>query len=290
MRCRLTVLALVFAVAAVPALAQSGAPPLRDSTVAVHMRDGGLLVGRITEQSVDSIGVVTASGRMTLARSAIVEIAAVNTNDVHEGVYWPTDPHDTRLFFGPTGRVLGKKNCYFSDLYLFLVNVACGVTDRLMLGGGMSLFPSSDFLGNNLYYLTPKVALVQREAFNVSVGALVGFAGHTAGSSGMLYAAATNGRPDLSFTYGVGYVYSQDKITSDALLMFGGNARISRRVSLMSENYIFTGRSGGYFLPIYGVRLIGDKLSTDLGFVNFFGRDVAGIFPGLPWVGMAIKF
>jgi hypothetical protein len=58
----------------------------------------------------------------------------------------------------------------------------------------------------------------------------------------------------------------------------------------MSENYIFTGSNGGYALPIYGIRFIGDKLSTDFGFVNFIGRGSPGIFPGLPWLGFALKF
>jgi hypothetical protein len=291
MRLRFAVLALFSTlIAAAPARGQSGSATTKDSAIAVRMRDGSLLVGQITEQSADSISLVTASGRMKLARAAIVEIKPVNSADVHEGVYWPADPHDTRLFFGPTGRVLGKGNGYFSDLYLFLVNAAWGVTDRFMIGGGLSVLPTSDFFGNNVYFLTPKFALVRREEFNVSVGALVGFAGHSAGSAGMLYVAATNGRPDLSFTYGVGYAYSQDKIKSDALLMLGGNARISRRISLLSENYIFTGSNGGYVVPMYGVRIIGDKLSTDLGFVNFIGRDSRGIFPGVPWVGMALKF
>lgn len=276
--------------AAAPLVAQEGAAKAKDSTVSVRMRDGSQVVGRITQQSADSIGLITSAGRMMLARAAIVEMKSVSAADVHDGVYWPADPHDTRLFFGPTGRVPGKGNGYFSDLYLFLVNGAWGVTDRFMIGGGLSVLPSSDFFGNNVYFLTPKFALVRREEFNVSVGALVGFAGHSAGSAGMLYVAATNGRPDLSLTYGVGYAYAQEKITSDALLMLGGNARISRRIALLSENYVFTGSNGGYVVPMYGIRIIGDKLSTDLGFVNFIGRDSPGIFPGLPWVGIALKF
>ena len=233
---------------------------------------------------------VTGSGRMKLARSAITELKVINEAEVHDGVYWSPDPHDTRLFFGPTGRVLGKGNGYFSDLYLFFVNAAWGVTDRFMIGGGMSVIPTSDFFGNNVYYLTPKVALVQRESFNVSAGALIGFAGHANGSAGIYYVAATNGRPDASFTYGLGYAYMKSKISGDATLMLGGNARVWHRIALMSENYIFTGSNGGYALPIYGIRFIGDKLSADFGFVNFIGRDSPGIFPGLPWLGIAFKF
>jgi hypothetical protein len=38
------------------------------------------------------------------------------------------------------------------------------------------------------------------------------------------------------------------------------------------------------------VRFIGDRLSTDLGFVNFTGRNASPIFPGVPWLGFALKF
>ena len=154
----------------------------------------------------------------------------------------------------------------------------------------MSVFPSSDFLGNNIYYLTPKVALVRGESFNVAAGALIGFAGHANGSAGIYYVAATNGLPDASFTYGVGYAYFNSRVSGDATLMLGGNARVSRRLTLMAENYIFTGGGGGYWAPMYGVRFIGDRLSTDLGFVNFIGHGAAPIFPGVPWLGFAIRF
>ena len=289
-RCLAVLTVLSVLIFAPPVFGQTGAAPKKDSTVAVRLHDGSLLVGHLAEQTADSVVLVTGSGRMKLSRSAITELKVVNEADVHDGVYWSPDPHDTRLFFGPTGRVLGKGNGYFSDLYLFFVNAAWGVTDRFMIGGGLSVLPTSDFFGNNVYYLTPKVALVQRESFNVSAGALIGFAGHANGSAGIYYVAATNGRPDASFTYGLGYAYTKSKISGDATLMLGGNARVWHRVALMSENYIFTGSNGGYALPIYGIRFIGDKLSTDLGFVNFIGRGSPGIFPGLPWLGIAFKF
>jgi hypothetical protein len=291
MRRRLGVLTALYALLlAPPASGQQGAAPLKDSTVAVRLHDGSLLVGHLVEQTADSVRLVTGSGRMTLARNAITELKAVRASDVHDGAYWQPDPHDTRMFFGPTGRVLDKGGGYFSDLYLFFVNAAWGVTDRFMLGGGMSVFSTSDFFGNNLYYVTPKFALVRGESFNVSAGALVGFTGHTNGSAGIYYVAATSGRPGASLTYGVGYAYVNADISGDATLLLGGEVRVSRRVALMSENYVFTGSAGGYVLPIYGFRFIGDKLSTDFGFVNYLGHGSNGVWPGLPWVGIAFRF
>lgn len=271
------------------AVAQAPVLPL-DSTYAVRLRDGSTMVGRLVAQSADTLRLVTVAGRMAMARTSVRDVRLVHARELHDGEYWPEDPHGTRLFFGPTGRTLAHGEGYVSDLYLFFVNAAVGVTDRFMIGGGMSVFPSGDFFGNNVYYLTPKVSLVRGDAFNVSVGALAGFAGHTTGSAGMVYAAATNGGPDASFTYGVGWAYGGDRLKGDATLLLGGTKRVSRHVSLMTENYLFTGTGGGYVLPLYGVRFVGDRLTTDLGLVNFAGRDVTPIFPGVPWLGFALRF
>ncbi|MBI1809330.1 MAG: hypothetical protein HYR75_05475, partial [Gemmatimonadetes bacterium] len=248
------------------------------------------LVGRLVAQSADTLPLVTSAGRMAMARASVREVRLVHARELHDGEYWPEDPHGTRLFFGPTGRTLAQGEGYFSDLYLFFVNAAVGVTDRFMIGAGMSVFPSGDFFGNNVYYLTPKVSLVRGDAFNVSVGALAGFAGHTTGSAGMVYAAATNGGPDASFTYGAGWAYGGDRLKGDATLLLGGTKRVSRHIALMTEDYVFTGSAGGYVLPMYGVRFVGDRITTDLGLVNFAGRDATPIFPGLPWVGFALRF
>lgn len=283
-------LLLTLALTAAPARAQPGGPLPLDSTYAVRLRDGSTVIGRLVAQAADTVQLVTSAGRLSVARASIVALTLVHASQMHDGEYWPEDPHGTRLFFGPTGRTLKQGEGYFSDLDLFFVNAAVGVTDRVMIGGGMSLFPSNDFFGNNVYYLTPKVALLQGERFNVSVGALLGFAGHANGSAGMLYATATNGAPDLSLTYGAGWAYSEGRIRGDAMLLLGGTRRVARRVALVSENYVFTGSAGGYVLPMYGLRFVGDRLSTDLGFVNFFGRDVHPVFPGIPWVGFALKF
>ena len=295
MRRRFAVLAVLCTfLGTAPAFAQVVTRALHDTTVTVRLKDGSLLVGLLVARTSDSVSIVTTAGRMTLTRSEVTEIRVINPADLHDGSYWPPDPHDSRLFFGPTGRTLAKGSGYFSDLYLFLVNGAVGVTDRITLGAGMSFLPSANFFTNNAYYVTPKVALVRGETFNVAVGALIGFVphsdSHANGGAGIYYLVATNGRPDASITYGVGYSYFDSSVSGDATLMLGGTLRVARRISLMTENYIFTGPGGAYWAPIYGVRFIGDRLSADLGLVNFTGRNTVPFTPGLPWLGFAIKF
>jgi len=278
--------------ATVAQVAQAQQPALAlDSTYATRLKDGSLVIGRLAAQSADTVQLVTTAGRLSVARANVRDMRLVHAGEMHDGEYWPRDSHDTRLFFGPTGRTLHEGEGYFSDYWLFFGNVAYGVTDRLMVGVGMSLFPSSSFFSDNIYYVMPKVALVQHERFNLSLGGLVGFAGRgTSGTAGMMYLAATNGLPDASLTYGVGWAYGGDKVHGDPALLLGGTRRISRRVALMSENYIFTGNAGGLVVPMYGVRLLGDRFTTDLGFLNAAGRGTTAVWPGVPWVGFALKF
>lgn len=278
------------ALAAPPCEGQAGGVLPLNSTVSVRMRDGSVLVGTLTAQTTDSVQVTTSGGRLTVARSAIADMRVMPASDVHDGTYWAPDPHDTRLFFGPTGRTLERGSGYISDVYLLILNGAYGITDRLMIGAGMSLIPFGDFFRDNLYYVAPKVALVRGDSFNLAVGALVGFSGRVSGTGVVYYIAATNGRPDASLTYGLGYATAGGTVHGDVLGMLGGTRRVSRRVALMTENYFLIGRGELNWAPLYGVRFIGERLSTDLGFVNYVGHNAKPVFPGVPWLGFALKF
>lgn len=71
------------------------------------------------------------------------------------------------------------------------------------------------------------------------------------------------------------------------MLMIGGEARIARRASLVTENYV-NGLCRNAELVSYGVRFFGDRLSVDLAFWNLPGEEL--FFPGVPYVGFAVKF
>ena len=260
----------------------------RAPTHLLRTRDGSTLLGRLISESADSVRFETSGGVLAYPRSQIAELKPIAAEDIRNGQYWAPDPHSSRLLFGPTGRTLKQGEKYLSDLYLFFVNGAIGVTDRLMIGGGMSVFPTGDF-SNNVFFLTPKVALVQGDQFNLSAGAFLGFAGHVNGSAGFGYLAATSGGEHSSVTYGAGWAYVNHDVQSKPVLLLGGELRLSRRLALMSENYAYSGDATGAVVSL-GFRIMGEKLSTDLAFWNCVGSCSLGIFPGIPWVGFAIKF
>jgi hypothetical protein len=259
--------------------------------VPTHMlrtRDGSTLLGRLVAETPDTIRFETAGGLLVLPRASVAELRRIDSGDVHDGEYWFPDPNSTRLFFAPTGRMLKRGEGYFNDTYVVLLQFVAGLTDNVTLGGGFSVIPSSD-LTQNVLYLSPKIGLISTGDLDVAVGALVGFAGHTNGSGGVLYGVATKGGPDGSVSVGTGWLYSGKNVSSNPVFMLGGGLRISRRATLISENYVFSG-FGTHAAAMYGVRFFGEKLSVDLAFVNAFGRDVNQYFPGIPYVAFSTRF
>jgi hypothetical protein len=106
---------------------------------------------------------------------------------------------------------------------------------------------------------------------------------------GLAYTVATTGTDDNALTAGIGWAYaryredrfddscfgstpvaamacSQPERTTEtsgsAVAMVGGERRVSRRVKLVTENYLF--KNGGILSG--GVRFLGERLSADLGF------------------------
>jgi hypothetical protein len=284
-----------------PHIVRAQDPVARDTATAdttpmyvLRTRDGSLFVGRLVRATVDSVYFVSSGGPITVPRSSVVELRRVGRGAMREGIYWAPNPNETRLFIAPTGRMLARGEGYFSDTYLFLLLFAGGLSSNVTLGGGLSIVPSDDFFRNNIYYVTPKVGLVQTPNVNVAAGAFIGFAGWDldgstdVGSFGILYGVATFGSSDGSITFGSGLAYGGGDLADRPIFMLGGEHRIARRASLLTENYVLPGESNA--LISYGIRLFGEKLAVDFAFWNAFGPDVPTVYPGIPYLAFAVKF
>jgi hypothetical protein len=239
----------------------------------ITLRDGSSLVGRITSVRSDSVDFQMTTGRVTVASNDVREIKEADAARMHDGQYWFTNPNSTRLFFAPTGQMLKKGEGYFADYELFFPGFAYGVTDNVSIGGGVSIFPTS--VEDQVYYLTPKVGMSFGDKVHASAGLL--FAGTRAGTGGVGYGVGTYGDGDASITVGGGWGFAGGDIESKPLVMLGGEKRISRRIALVSENYLLPTDENNLVYS-FGVRFMGEKLATDLALVNFSGSDIIG-FP-----------
>ena len=262
--------------------------PDKNSMQILTLTDGSTILGRITEIRAKEVVFKTDVGDMTVPRTKISKLELVPARLIKKAKYWFENPNTTRLYFGPTARMLKKGDGYFSDYYLFFPSIAYGITDNFTFGAGMSIFPGLN-INEQVFYFTPKIGLKASPNTNFAAGALIIALPEDDNKStlvGILYGVATFGSPDADLTVGLGYGFVEDQLAEKPMIMIGGEKRISRRVSFVSENWMFPGVDE----PVvsYGFRFFGDGLSVDLALVNALGKDI--FFPGLPWVDFVVNF
>lgn len=256
-------------------------PPPGDDLVRIELVDGTSLVGRIREVTSEAVVVETVGGaRITVERS---QIRAVTPADgaVVQGRYWTRDRSDTRLYFSSTGRSLRQGEGYVGTYVIFLPFVAVGLTDRITLAAGAPIL----FGEFQPVYLAPKVQFVRTERVALSVGTLAFLWEGQIG--GIAYGVGTFGTLDTALHLGIGYGYSGDDFSDEGVAMVGAEARVSPRVKLLTENYLLPGEVGGVFS--FGLRLIGERLSTDIGVAGLLG-DEGGSGCCLPMVNFSYAF
>lgn len=265
--------------AAVPAIEI----PAQGVTQELALRDGSSVIGRV-----ESIGAGRFVFRSTAGVEMSVEMAMVRSlkpvvGRIVNGELWREDPNTTRLFFGPTARSLKRGEAYFGVYEVLLPFVQVGITDRFSIGGGTPLV-FGDF--ERPFWVTPKFQVANRGLTTAAVGVLHFFNWDNDANVGVAYAAVTQGTTDSAVTVGAGYSYANtdDDNAGSAVVMIGGEHRVSRRIKFVTENYVFTG--GGFASA--GVRFFGEKLSADFGLVvPLFADDSLVI---VPMVNIVRKF
>lgn len=292
MRLRLWVV-VVAVWAALPCLAAETADPQRE--VAVRLKDGSTLVGRIVSEDERALKVVTRSGvEVDVPRASVESVEDADAAQDRRPIVVPSPVvDDTRLFFGPTGRPLRKGAGYVSDHFLFFPGVAYGVTDNVTLAGGVSLIPGVG-LDEQAFYFTPKVGARFGERAALSVGGLLAHAGGSDDGAGLGigYVAGSWGSEDNSVTAGIGWGRGGedfDDTESQPMVMVGGLVRLSTRISLMSENWFFPGEE--FNLLMGGLRFRGDRLTVDVGLCTS-GEilDETEGWPAFPWLSFSYHF
>lgn len=223
------------------------------------LKDSSRLYGHVEAIAESGIVFRTIGGAaLTVAASDILDLRVAPGRVVNDE-FRPTDPHDTRLFFAPTGRSLPRGEGYVGVYEVVFPFVQVGVTNRISIGGGTPLIFSDDF---HPFWFTPKIQLIARERTQVAAGVIhLTALGPGTPDGGIAYTVATVGPSDSSATIGVGYAYSGRNRTP--IVMIGGEARTSRRIKLMTENWIWSA-DGAHGFVSGGMRFLGDRLSADL--------------------------
>ena len=133
--------------------------------------------------------------------------------------------------------------------------------------------------GTPVWFFTPKLGFEVAEKNHIGGGALV--IGAEGTSVTLLYGNYTYGTSDSNLTLGLGWGMAEGELSSSPAITFSGMHRVSNRLMLVSENYLFSGE----WIGIQGLRVIGRKTSLDIGTM----MSAYGVAP-IPFVGMIIVF
>lgn len=213
------------------------------------------------------------SGELKILKSKIVSIK----KDEYEGDFPFPNAHDTRYFFGPTAIPIKKGHGYYQNIMVLGHFVNVGITKNLSIGGGFEFI--SLFLRQPIVFLTPKVGFKLTNKVHMGGGLL--FVHAFESNFGIAYAAGTIGSSETNVSLGVGYGFSNGEANKLPTFMISGQHRVSKVVSLMTENYIISTSNEVVVFGIQGVRLLTEKSAFDIGL---------GIYPEIIKSGIPIPF
>ena len=302
-RHRLFLLLFLLVVATRGAAAQTPVPEStapQASLVEVRLVDGSVLFGTVESDTRDELVIRTLAGLIVRVERRQIASLRPARGSVVEGEFRRYDSNATRLMFAPTGRTLRKGEGYVGVFEFLLPFVQVGVTDRFSFGAGTPLIFFGDESSRPVW-LTPKYQLINRDRLTASIGLMHFVVFGDDVRAGMAYGVVTHGTADNAWTLGGAWAYANYRDTEyrgdcfgppptrmvpcqavqvrqthgSPVVMVGGEQRVTRRVKLLSENYLF--KEGG--IASAGVRFLGDRLSADLGVFAPLGVDGFVVVP-----------
>jgi hypothetical protein len=243
-------------------------------------------------------------GAVIIPRSQIRSMELVPQVEVADATRHPTWGYvgnGTRVFFAPTARGLRAGEGYFQTIDLFLLGLNYGITDNVSVGILASAIPGIG-LDNQLVAITPKVSYPISTKLSVGAGVLYAriptfdsYGTSSGYGAGVAYGLLTTGSADNNFTVGLGYGFSGGRddqgFGKSPVAVISGATRVSKRISLMSENYLITSGSGG-LAGLYGIRLNWPRTTFGIGsfyVAPFEGNGVFGyMYP--VYLDLAFRF
>ncbi|RIY12909.1 hypothetical protein D0T11_04060 [Hymenobacter rubripertinctus] len=257
--------------AAAPAAPVAGVEAAADSVgrrFRVTLRTGTAFDGEMTARRPRQLEFLTKDlGVVLVERANILRLQELNSELAKRPANWYDIGNGSRLFFAPTAWGLREGEGYLQDISLYFLGANYGITDNFSMGGMVSMLPGLP-LRNQFLALTPKFSAQIAEKWHVGVGALYLRVPDfdltdTSYGVGLLYGTATYGSADNNLTAGLGYGFAGGNIGSTPVLQLGGQKRISRRVSLITENYIIANSSAGMG-GLYGAKINWKRTSLGL--------------------------
>lgn len=249
--------------------------------VTVTLSNGTTYVGDVVSVDDESAGVQTKDGVFNFRYDRIENVRIYNPDDKTTG--WRDNPAKNKLFITQTGKMLDKGSGYYQNTYIFFSNFSYGITNGISIDAGFSMIPGLG-IDNQMFTVGAKVGTSLNSTLYVSGNIKYYKVFDINEGVTSLFGSITYSRSQLDLTASTGVGFAGNS-SSDALLILGGQYRISERFAFLSENMIFpSGDAGSEALLSFGGRIIGSKSAFDLGFFTVEGE----VF--VPLVSYTLKF
>ncbi|MEI6090428.1 MAG: hypothetical protein WCR42_08255 [bacterium] len=280
-------------------------------TYKIYTKDNTDFTGKFKKK--DSVNVTFITNSQTKIEIPLTNIYKIDEIDEIDEIEAPVyknrkyvfeNPNASRYFFSSSAINLKAGQSYYQNTYVFLNSFAIGISNNISIAAGiefLSTFASlreGDF--TPVYFVSPKLGFKLTDNLHLGVGYFYTgiFNAYGNEGSGYLYGVATMGSKNNNFSLTVGFENSGFNFNEDPLIGFSGTIRVSKGVSLITDNIIVPTYSASYYngykleyLPFvsYGIRIFGEKLAVDLAFIN--NAEISQeIFIGIPYVDFVVNF
>jgi hypothetical protein len=268
---------------------------LQDSSITYQIitRDGNEYIGTLIKQNEQEIVLNTTTvGIITIKKDNIKRMKLIEPEKIRDGAYWEDHMQSTRYFWSPNGYGLKKGEAYYQNVWVFFNQFSVGITDNILLGGGLMPF---FFFGGapTPLWITPKVSFpVVENKINVGAGGLFATVldlGEGGNNFGIVYGTTTFGPRNKNVTIGAGWGYANGSWANRPTFTLSYLSRVGRKGYFISENYLIDTGGDYLFLGMIGGRsMLGSgNIGLDYGLVIPI-TGYMDTFVAIPWLGITV--
>lgn len=233
-----------------------------------ELRSGTSVEGELLARYRTQLELLTLdSGLVVVERADIVHLEPASRPE-HRATTRFDVGNGHRLFLLPTARNLRRGEGYFQQTDGALYGASYGFTNHFSLGVLCSVLPFLP-LRNQVLLVTPKLSAKLTDNWHIGGGIMYTRIPKLDPEfkpirTGIGYGIATYGSADNNVSVGLGYAIDKDGLNKTPVLHYGGQKRISRGWSVVSENFLLINDEPGS-LGLFGVRHAARRFSLGLG-------------------------
>lgn len=214
---------------------------------------GSRLIGQVKSVDADHLVITNEFGEFVLKLEDLIELETQSETDRQVQArlqYGFPNPSSTRYLFAPSAIPLRKGENYYQNVMLTVSSINLGVTDRFAVSAGTELISllATVFIDGTFIipaFVNFKYSGPVNDRLHLGGGAIMaGGIGDGDALGGVLaYGIGTVGDIEHNATFGMGLatagVTGDENMGLRPVISLNGMTRVSKRVSLVSENWFF---------------------------------------------------